>query len=1157
VCKHKVWAGVPGATTMPSIFNKYYGARKEQEMTKKVLFVAVLALLIFAIGTLDVSAKINTPKTEKARRLEAMQQYQFLFNKRYQTVDEKNVQSVSGGRVDLPSASAGTRTTASPGAIAGFSYYDVMRNSATGRSIDWRYTPQFHMTWTYLPTSDQLVSRQMGYNMFDADNNNWPLGAGIGNGLPNTSDRTGFGGLAVRLETVSGLSGAIISAHTTRTGLGTKTETYYNDPGFDYGDFGLSNRISVADETPITGGVGSVIWPIVEHQVFGSDTVTYVAAMEDFTSDPDRGDLVVFRKTGNTEVGTWTAFSPGLVGSQCYSLATSRVSGKVAVVWLIRCVSGESGNSPFADAENDVVYNESTDMGATWGAMQNVTSYDVNIAGYRAWVETASLYDLSDNLHIIWNGGIYTPADGAGSRQCRLFHWADNTDLITTVYNGEWVDFGLQFCVPGSNVMNASKFSISQCDTNLYVIWQQANDPPNGVFDDCGSATSAAQASSANNELFLSVSVGLSGVSWDAARNLTDSYTPDCDTLAGGINGDCDNDAFATMSRYGMDNTDFPGISFTNAAQALTVDPSGSYTGTQYLDVLYLNDQFPGVGVYEAAQGPLTRNDMKWFRLPCVDPIVSASLFMSQTTIGYPNYVMHGQDTTITLTLENNGNTALNITSINPDETSGPLGWLAVSATSLSIPPAINNVDSIDVTLNDGLVVNSPGTIVALNGVIEFVSNAPTSPDTFTIVNFLVADTVVGQVWQTLSTSCIALTVSNNGNMGNAGNDGVGGANMNFAADCDNADTIPGDATVYLYDASPVVLKVSGSDTLASWSIFADGFASPNGFKPVESDPEPQTFTGTGYEAIYSGQFVTADSTLTLEKTVFFPTHVDSCNFLVQAICITSTDGSAQSGLAIGEAWDWDIPSDTAVRNVAGSDPFSGTVWLQGGEWNEAVGDGLECQNNDARFGGAGLIGYTDAANGTLNTADPANFYTALNEDFVTVAGGFVPGELYTNMQTNNGFTAVPSSTIEDQHMVMTVFKNYSLAAGDTLTIWVAMATVENGTSGDLIQAIQDARAWFNAHPNLPCRPSGFVSCCVGETGDLNSDGNRTLTDLTQLVNFLFVTFVPPACMPAANTNGDAACAVTLTDLTRLVNKLFVTFVPCQPCASFDNQLCP
>jgi hypothetical protein len=547
---------------------------------------------------------------------------------------------------------------------------------------------------------------------------------------------------------------------------------------------------------------------------------------------------------------------------------------------------------------------------------------------------------------------------------------------------------------------------------------------------------------------------------------------------------------------------------------------------------------------------------MKWFRLPCVDPVVSASLFLSQTTIGYPEYVMPGQDTTFTLVIENNGNTDLNITSINLIETSPVAGWLAASAASLSIPAAINNTDSITVTLNNGGVINVAGP-TALNGFVEFISNAPTSPDTFAIVDFLVADTVVGQVWQTLSTSCIALAMGNQGNMGNAGNDGVGGANMNFALDCDQFDTIPGDATVYLYDGSPVVLKVVGSDTLASWSIFSDGFASPNGFKPIVSDPEPATFTGTGFEAIYSGQFVSSDSSLTLEKTVYFPTAVDSCNFLIQALCITSTDGTAQNGLAIGEAWDWDVPSDTAVRNSAGSDPFSGTVWLQGGEWNEPVGDGLECQQNDARFGGAGLIGYTDAANGTLNTGDPANFYTALNSDFVTVAGGFIPGELYTNMQTNNGFTAVPSTTIEDQHMVMTVFKNYNLAAGDTLVIWTAMAVVENGVSGDLVQAIQDARAWFAAHPNLPKRPSGFVSCCVGETGDVNSDGNRTLTDLTQLVNYLFVTFVPPNCLPAANTNGDAACGITLTDLTRLVNKLFVTFVPCADCASFDNQLCP
>jgi hypothetical protein len=515
---------------------------------------------------------------------------------------------------------------------------------------------------------------------------------------------------------------------------------------------------------------------------------------------------------------------------------------------------------------------------------------------------------------------------------------------------------------------------------------------------------------------------------------------------------------------------------------------------------------------------------------------------------------MHGVDSVVPVTIENSGNTAATGT-ISKVETTGPTGWLAFDLASFNIPSALNNFDTVNVTLNNGGVVNNPGTVVNLVGWIILDVDQPTVRDSVSLeIDFLIADTIVGASFDTIATSCLQLVVGNTGNMGNAGANNNGGANMNFFADCDQNDTIPGDASVYLYDGSPVVIT---SDTLASWSIFGDGFATENGFKPIESDPSPGTFSGADFNAYWSGQFVTVDSSLTLEKTWYAPTTVANCDFIIQTLCIYATDGLAKSGLAIGEAWDWDVPSDSAVRNSAGSDPFSGTVWLQGGEWTDPGGDTLECQQNDARFGGAALIGYTDAANGTLNTGDPENFFTALNEDFVIPTGGFDPAELYTNMQTNNGFSAVPSTTIEDQHMVMTVFKNYSLAAGDTLVIHIVMATVENGVSGDLVQAIQDGRTWFNAHPNLPKRPSGFVSCCVGETGDVNSDGNRTLTDLTQLVNYLFVTFVPPNCLPAANTNGDAACGITLTDLTRLVNKLFVTFVPCADCASFDNSLCP
>lgn len=74
--------------------------------------------------------------------------------------------------------------------------------------------------------------------------------------------------------------------------------------------------------------------------------------------------------------------------------------------------------------------------------------------------------------------------------------------------------------------------------------------------------------------------------------------------------------------------------------------------------------------------------------------------------------------------------------------------------------------------------------------------------------------------------------------------------------------------------------------------------------------------------------------------------------------------------------------------------------------------------------------------------------------------------------------------------------------------------------------------------------------CCVGLTGNVNNDmaDDVNLTDVTVLVNSLFVTFDPLPCPEEANTSGDVAGDVNLTDVTALVNNLFVTFVPLPAC---------
>ena len=127
-------------------------------------------------------------------------------------------------------------------------------------------------------------------------------------------------------------------------------------------------------------------------------------------------------------------------------------------------------------------------------------------------------------------------------------------------------------------------------------------------------------------------------------------------------------------------------------------------------------------------------------------------------------------------------------------------------------------------------------------------------------------------------------------------------------------------------------------------------------------------------------------------------------------------------------------------------------------------------------------------------------------------------------------------------------------------------AIVPSGNDRDNVQniALQGYAGTLNdcatCHGTTPtgAGPHGIIvagPCCVGSRGDIHlvpdctADQVISLTDLTNLVNHLFVTFTPLCCTEAA----DVAPAtpdgeVNLTDLTKLVNSLFVTFEPLPPC---------
>ena len=463
---------------------------------------------------------------------------------------------------------------------------------------------------------------------------------------------------------------------------------------------------------------------------------------------------------------------------------------------------------------------------------------------------------------------------------------------------------------------------------------------------------------------------------------------------------------------------------------------------------------------------------------------------LSPASIGWPTYTLHGEPLVVPVTVTNDGDAPLNAT-VSTLQLEGFGTWLAVDQASLAIP-ALDQA-TLNVTINNGGVVNNPGTIVAWDGWVLFAIDPPTATDSLGLfVQMIVADTIVLPQWDTLATSCLSLTVGSNANMGNQG---VGGANMNFAADCDDSDTIPGDASVYLYDASPVVFKGGQAGT---WSMYTH----QNAWYPIEGG---WTYSSTGscdfdnYTASVSGPSVSSDSSLVMECVTYAPTHPDSCNFVIHRMSLTSLWGTAQNDLTVGLLLDWNVPSDSLVNNSFGLDFFSGAYWQQGQELNDPAGDAVECQDNDARFGGFGLIGYADQ-NGEVLTHVLGLPGRAAEVPMLSGGDGDLdPAQVYSLLTSPTGPILGPPA---DLMTSATVFSSYNLAAGDTLVVWSVLAAVENGSSADLIAAVTKGRAWFAQNRPLPAQCD---ETCCNLMGDVNLDGQLNLTDLTCLVERIFV----------------------------------------------------
>jgi len=1098
-------------------------------MTKKLWSVLLVAALLVTLIAAVVEA-VNRP--------ELLNQYKLA--PRVFRLDERALTSNSSLDRGAPAMSlGGMQPTASPGANARVNnYMDFMSNGSFPRNAGWgkdgTNNPYIHFSYTFLPTTDYNTGRVYGYNTWDAGNGAWPQGAGTGCLIQGPGERGGFVSMAV--DPTDG--GAIVAGHRYATSSDpVRTHVYYD--GFAGSCFwGAGSFVPDAVSHQLGAGTlpagDQVIWPAVAYLVNGTDSVTLA-----FSCGDGANVFQLFRKQGKKDIGTWTCKTIDTGDFITQSIAASRTSKKVAIAWVGRSPEGETkGNSD----DNDIYMMESTDAGLTWSVKYNVTNNQPNVAGHRPWLEVASLIDRNDKVRLVWNAWVF-PADAYATgasvgRECRVQAWVQSsggTGTITTVHNAEW---SAGTCAGGNNVMNVGKVQIGECSNRYYVVFEQFNDRPAGVLNDCANLGGADPFWAANGDIFVSVSDSSTGTLWDRARNITNSRTPGCDSA--GFNGPCDNDVYPSISETGINEATFGGLSFPSEA---TVDLSPSFVTDYYTHILYLNDRVPGSGIPTSDQGPLTANNMKWIRFKCVPAVPNPILNITPSRIGYPTYAKNGQANAITVTMENSGNVTLNVSQITKVQTSGPGTWLGISTTGpVNIPAGTGNTSTMTVTINQGGAINTPGTITRLVGLVYFKSNSPTPLDSVALpIDALVADTVVPVYRDTVTTGCTRLAVNNAGNMGNQGDEKVNLDYFNFG-DCDTLDSILGNTKVYLYDGSPVIItKPTVSTYKASWTIFGDGFVDTNGFKPVVDKVAP-IFTHaksstSKYQKFQSDQFVTVDSSLAVEKTWWAPLDADSCTFVIQRMMVFPYKAATVNNITLGEAIDWDVPSDSGSDNTGGFVDTLNLIYQQGGEYN-ADRPGHECQDNDRRFGGIAMLGtYTNAqynADHCANKLALYGAYTALNSDFIYPNNGFVPSELWTNMQ-NPGFS--PEPTKDDQHTVITFKNNFSLGASDTVVVYSVIATVKSGTKADLEQTVRKAREWYRG--NLRGCAALVNDCCIGTTGNVDGDGGDVcdISDLSAMVDYLFFGGSISDCFTENDVNKDAA--VDISDLQSLIDFLF------------------
>ncbi|MCK5125999.1 MAG: dockerin type I repeat-containing protein [candidate division Zixibacteria bacterium] len=1019
------------------------------------------------------------------------------------------------------SIALGGKTQSNPDTL-GFTTYGYQHNCTMGRQVEHRGTGYIHFDWMWQDdNSITNTNRSVYYQAYDltACPTAWTFATG---GIDiSTLGRAGY----VSLDVDPNQNMAIPAGHES-DGQIWGANTYYDfiTSGIPFGLFAgefPTDRYGYFENAG-TGPGNETIWPKVDLQL-GTETVLHMVTSESGGGGTEQ-TISYYRRVGGYGTATPTAVWSGqrvidtTVGIN--QTVTAKMNGdKVAIVWVSPVAYVQNTSDEFNNQyENDVWYAVSTDQGAAWAnspssggsasiANQveagvysggNITQYNP-IDDYKAYCDLSALITGDNNLHIVWGCRRWTDTTSLFRRSGAIFHWSEDQTSVRPVVVADWDTGGA--CYGHAWSTDVSKMSISECaNDNLYVLFTQFGSAANP----CGDIDSEKQV--VNGYIYMTASDDR-GVNWDRAQRVTNTMdTPTgCipeDMSDSTIVGTCNSEYWASMARFSR-----------------TENCSGENNGLDVLDVTYINDKAPG-GCVQTESGVWTVNPVIWWTTPCRD-VIYEPLYSDDAGTGLGEcfssellWVDPGGDTTIQLTISNPGLLVNNWT-LAVVYTDGS-GWLSAAPTSGALAPGGGSA-TINLTFTAPGGAGDPSTWVCD---IEIDHDAFGGTTRVIPACLVVASSRIIPEAAVLATTCKRFKVYNNGELVN----NESHAALDYIDDCDTFSSQTA-SEIYLYDASPVIIRLDGTDTLRYTAYSAD-FTDEFGLRPLSSlVVDSSTYAEYTYA---SGEFATADTAIGFIVEYFVPKASENCEFIIEKLKFFNKTASAINGVLVGEFLDWDVPSDSGSNNGSGFDVATNLIYQFGGEYDQDDSTEALCpQESDDRYAGISVIGgaqnamtldnatyvYTSGPYGQAAPIPPQAFYHLMNDE-----EGF---SLYT--------TAVPESTYTDLSTLVT-FGSYNLGLIDTFEVCKILATSKTGLD-DLKAAIVAGEAFVALHELC------VLTCCVEPGGDANGDGPTNVGDAVYLINYAFKGGPPPDCMSEGDANTDGS--VNVGDAVYIINYAF------------------